>query len=441
MSIFILLHTTIINRYTPSTLVKYRSAMNLLNNKIRPLSASESFYVDFKISVQVICELNGSLSSDTLQAALNHVARRHPFLGCCVIKDDDVPYFVKNEHDIVPLEVVKRTEINLEALQHAELNTPLDESKNLIRVVMLEEAGSCTLIVTLHHAIVDGLSTVQLIKSIFETCDDLSQFKNPFFEPLEIQPSIETLSSSLVSNAELIDFTQEFAKQAQSIPLQAIEPQTAADGALISVHVHNVKLSTDDTKKILQLCKANHTSPHGVIAAAHLIAIRQLIDDSDDEMILRCNSPVDLRQRLNPVLRNEHLLSAATGCGTNHAVSAKTSLWELAQEIGRGLQASIENRDVFKAHLTFMDTLMKHRMPNAVGVSSVGLIDIPKTYHDFECTSVYLTGVYQLPMFGVTVYTYDQQLVMTYLFVKPYYSAELMQKISALTLDEILKSI
>lgn len=407
--------------------------MRQINNRVRPLSFSEAFYADYKISVQLVCEIEGELTPEQLQFALNEVCIRHPFLSCQILREAEQLYFIHKPNLNIPLRVLNGEHTDRDLIITQELNTPLDESTNLIRAVMLCHQKSCCIVLTIHHAIIDGLSSLQLLKNILELCGELIQFGSlKVSAPSDIQPSIEELLMPLVHQEELIAFIERFRHEAQTLDLHAIKPFAEYSPEILAeVKTFQLTFSEEETRQLFLACKTNKISLHSTIAAAHLIEIRSFIDDDDDtELMLRCNTPVDLRQRISPQLNNEHLLSAATGCGTNHWVSSNSSIVALADDINSKIKESINNRDVFKGHLTFMDTLMKYRMPNAVGISSVGLVDIPKTYHGLECKELHVTGVYQLPMFGVTTYTYANKLSFTYLYVEPYYSTSFIEDLA-----------
>lgn len=424
-----------------------------INNIIRPLSATETFYVISKVSIQIACHIRAHLlSADLLQQAILQVMQRHVFLSCRIIKKDNLYFFEKNTLQHIPLKIYENIDdqekSHLIACQ--ELNIPLPEDKVLWRVSLLlhgqakniKQETNYILLTTIHHAIADGVCCIQLQQEILKIYADLLQKKNiNFSSHLPVMPALEDLIPKTINETDLQDYIKKYIESAATINAYALKPLAIEKEERLQINFVQRKLSVAQTETLLTKCKENNISVHGVICAAHLLAVKKLLNNNLDKLILCCHSPVDIRSRLLPPLSKEHMLSAAIGCTSCCLIDSETSLWSLGKKITLDIQRSIDSQDIFKGLLTFKETRAKFKLPVAFGVTNVGVVDMPVNYGVFELQEIYFIPAFTLPMLTAAVVTFNKKLVINYPYTWPYYSERLINELADLAMSHLLSKI
>jgi NRPS condensation-like uncharacterized protein len=406
---------------------------------IRSLSVTETFYAKFDVSIVTVCHIQGPIHLEVLRQAIKSIQMRHPYLNCIIQEQQNALYFQEKPGlnlDIQEIICSNVTQELPEAIQQM-LNTPLDTTQGLFYARLIQQSSDSEspkiLLTALHHSIADGLCTLSLHQEILEATASILAGKLPkIASPLSAMPPLENFIPKEIDQEALDDYIARYIDAATAITPQALSPQHLdAKPEDLSVSLVQRQLQPDQTLALINLCKAKKTTVHGAICAAHLLAIRTLIDDSNTPLTLCCHSPVDVRSRLEPPVEREHLFSAAIGCGSCHEVSPSSSLWELGQEVTNTIKSSIETQDIFKGVLTFDQTRAKYRLATAIGVTNVGVLDIPTQFGEgLELKAISFIPSYKLPMLGVAVTTFNQHLILNYPFTQPYYDEGLMNTLA-----------
>ncbi|WP_410172238.1 condensation domain-containing protein, partial [Dolichospermum planctonicum] len=121
-----------------------------------------------------ISRIQGNIQATVLRQSLDIIQYRHPVLNSHIINSENSYYFQSAGTGKLPVRVVNLVEIQeWEAVVNAEINQVIDSSKYLLRVVLvkvLNQPNINYLITTTHHAITDGLSSIQLHSEILTYC-------------------------------------------------------------------------------------------------------------------------------------------------------------------------------------------------------------------------------------------------------------------------------
>ena len=149
-------------------LAAHEQAMEILNN----LAAS--------FNIVTISRIKGIISEELLRQALNITQSRHPLLNARIVAKSNSFWF-EDKADKIPLSVVNKQQIHQwEEVVVKELNQKINSDKNLLRVTLInfeEEENICYLIATIHHAIADALSCIQLHSEILTNCQKITEGK------------------------------------------------------------------------------------------------------------------------------------------------------------------------------------------------------------------------------------------------------------------------
>lgn len=220
--------------------------------------------------------LQGQFSVDQLSTVLGQVRQHHPLLRVRIATDAiGQPQFVETD-DEIPLRSIARTDDrHWQAELEVELARSLDwQVAPLLRVVLLQSGAESELMIICHHAIADGLSGVYLMRDI------LQGLGGKIFDRSDLSAAV-SLESALSGIAPCPEAT---AKPKNYLPPLSRRPQP---------HIRNVVLSSEITQRLLQRSRAEHTTVHGAIGAAFLLALTQ----QDIRPSVRCLHPVNVQSR------------------------------------------------------------------------------------------------------------------------------------------------
>lgn len=108
----------------------------------------------------------GELHVDQLQQAIAWVQQQHPLLGVRIVTAQSGQPWLIEDSASIPLRVVQRqSEQQWLSEVEQEISHPFDWNQApLIRMVLVHAADISELIITCHHAIADGMSTVYLLR-------------------------------------------------------------------------------------------------------------------------------------------------------------------------------------------------------------------------------------------------------------------------------------
>jgi Condensation domain len=119
----------------------------------------------------IAARIEGHVGVDKWQPALKAVQQRHPLLGSVIATDKvGATFFRRLPYPDVPLRVVNEdSDVQLERDAAAELATPFVNPDNpLMRAVLLRGVNRNTIILTVHHAIADGLSLAYVVRDLMQ---------------------------------------------------------------------------------------------------------------------------------------------------------------------------------------------------------------------------------------------------------------------------------
>jgi len=167
-----------------------------------------------------------------------------------------------------------------------------------------------------------------------------------------------------------------------------------------------IRLSEEDTKKIVNGCRANGTTVHAALLAGLAFAATQHLKDNNDDIIYYpINSAVNLRKRLG--IDKKDLGFYASGLNTNHLlVPGETNFWDLARDakaqlntgserdlailthslgerLSPGMQMFIERFEMFKEGPPIFRSLV---------ISNMGVADLKENYGPYEVESLLQTA-------------------------------------------------
>lgn len=384
-------------------------------------------------NVLTISRVKGDLNEEIVSVALNLLQKRHPRLKCRITGTLDNLCFADGNEKI-PLRVVEQQhrEQYLEVIVE-ELNKPIESNKGLARVVLISSSENTSYLLTiLHHAISDGLSTVQLHSEILTYCNKIAagKIENDIQELPPLPNVQELMPKSMQGTFGLIKSILSFIKfkfnganyRPQTLSFEECVPIESRSTGMVQR-----KLNKDATTQLIDACRTENTTVQGALCAALLFATAILIrDGSQGNLLLNCHSSADLRRRLEPEVSRENLGILALGLTSFHNVDINTPFWDLARDVKQQLEAGLKSEEIFSTILMsrkIYESLLSrpNEAPVTAGVTNIGRVKIPDDYGLFKLEEI--SFVSSQAVFGgvpgVAVTTFQGKMILNFYFSKP----------------------
>jgi hypothetical protein len=250
----------------------------------RTLGAFEkTFWLLDQIDSKDFClaaDISGTQPVEKWRNAIDIVQQRHPNLSVRVVLDELArPTLQHVENLPIPLRVV-HAEPNYRWEQEVEkeLSVRFNTAEGpLLRVVLVQKTDSTVLILAANHTVADGTSLSYLTRDIL----------------LAVTGKELKLMEPQVSNDQTLDLPEDLPAQTVG---QVLELKMKTD--VVHPLVSSQRFSEATTRNILDCARQEHTSVHGAICAAVLIASRKLRPEWDQTR-MELVSPICTRGALD----------------------------------------------------------------------------------------------------------------------------------------------
>lgn len=424
--------------------------MNTFNRK---LGLVENFFntvhdLGGMIDVNLI-RVEGSINGAILQQTLDVLQKRHPLLQVHLVKSADGVYFQSQGTTKIPLSIIdKQDESQWLNIAHDELHQKFSNNTNpLCRVTLLNSTipgGMSEIIVTFHHAIVDGLSSITFINELLSYYDkikvegDISEIPIMEFLP----PVEERLNKNLIHQNNNNKTDQKSLKPQVFIETEA--PPTER-----KTHFITQNFSREITLRLKQRCRQEKTTIHGALCAAMLLVTAK-IAFNNTSITLSCGSNINLRKYCQPEISSESLGCFISTVEEIHTLNKSRDFWDLAREckskinqsINRGIPIAFASNESLKN----MNKDMINQMSNynmgrhtTIQISNLGKLNLSNQYGEVKLKELYFaTGQHCIgASFWLGVVTFHEKLYFTFIHVVPLVSSNTAQLFVDCFLDTI----
>ncbi|MFS0516065.1 condensation domain-containing protein [Nostoc sp. UIC 10607] len=395
-------------------------------------------------NIVTISRIKGYICEETLTQALDVIQCRHPRLNSRIVRYNNSLIFQSQKTATIALRVVKKLDNEQwQEVVDEEMNNGIDSSKGLLRVVLVHLLGHehiSYLITTIHHAIADGLSSIQLHSEILTCCQKIVSGEpiNPFIS-LTPLPPIEEL---------MPQWTKGFRGRINSIifllqlGLQKIwnRPKTLGFEKYVSItkrscNIIHRQLDQDLTQKFVNHCRQENTTVHSALCAVLMFTVgTKIIKGNRKKVRVNCLSYFDLRRHLEPEISHDQMAVLASSIMAFHTIGRNTSFWKLAREVKQKLEVSKKSGDLFKMiliakHLIDFCFIYPKQVAATVSVSNVGKVNIPKHYGEFELEEISFAGSHALyaGVFVIHASTFQGKMLLNFVFSQPSISQSTME--------------
>jgi NRPS condensation-like uncharacterized protein len=378
------------------------------------------FYIHFTLRVR------GSFSPDDCQRTIDNVQKLHPLLQVRIANSPSGKVeFVRDESLKIPLRCFHDEISSVETHVEQEINTRIDAQEGpLARFVLVQHAdSSSTILFTAHHCIGDGVSGCVLMKDFLSLLGkEKAEVGGKFTHQNNALP--DSIGMRLPNNLRGVKGFFPLAGELTRAVLSSLKngfpaPHVVVDADL-AARTSMVTFRTADAiqvKNILASCRKNGCSMQGALGAALLLAIKKYIEascssqnKSKSSVMLQLLSPVNIRNKLTPVIEKEFGLYVATQA-TNHRLTEDVNFWKLAAEVTSELRNSV-TRDAPMAFMPiisnylvkmltlgekiFGDTRLSQWVcsvfPPCVAMSNLGPVDVPDVYGNIQLEEMSCLG-------------------------------------------------
>ncbi|BAZ70577.1 hypothetical protein NIES4106_53720 (plasmid) [Fischerella sp. NIES-4106] len=429
----------------------YGSEVFYMNNnrKLAPLEqAMEIMHRHAGPSVIIVASrIKGSLKEEIVRQALDLLQCHHPRLNSRIVDSSDSLRFETEATLKIPLRVVNK--FHNEQWQEVfeeEMNEKFDSSQYLLRttLVQIENENSTTyLLTTIHHAIADALSSIQLHSQILTYCKNLTSKEEvtkvaslPELPPVEelVPKSMKGFTGAIHSVLFLLrEVFQKFWYRPKNLGFEQYVPIELWRGSMI-----HKQLDPQLTQQLVNLCRKEGTTVHGALCAAMLFAAaKKMTAGNRSDVRVNCISPIDLRKRLQPVVGNEHLSTLVGGVTSFHILRVHTSFWELARDVKQQLEAGIKRNDIFSDGLMFRNIVefflssQSNEVCATVLLTNIGRVNIPKAYDPFILEEISFAPAARglCGVFSAAVASFEDKMLLNFLFSEPSISRDTMESL------------
>jgi NRPS condensation-like uncharacterized protein len=354
------------------------------------------------INVVLCATITGAISIKQLNAALAWIQKRHPLLKVKILSEDSLnPRFVSEGVSSIPLQVAERKGEGHWCLKvQEELERPFSRTEGpLIRVLFLQSPNISELIVTFDHCLGDGLSGAYFIRDILYYLSELDINLPRLQEPPSCEELIP-LKDKENSGDRFLETGERINQKGSTIFEQKLFISQESVNEKQN-HLFNWCLLPDETAKLIWYCRKEQTSVHSTLCASYLLAISNELK-LEDEGILKCMSPINLRNYLLPQI-GEDFGAYYSREVTYHPIGSASNFWEVARDVKRQLKQIMANNKIFNHPLkvkAFLSTnpdalklrqYLKELIGSDLTVTNLGRLDFPVQFGSLHLQQLYLT--------------------------------------------------
>ncbi|MBW4554943.1 MAG: alcohol acetyltransferase [Trichormus sp. ATA11-4-KO1] len=397
-------------------------------------------------NIVTISRIKGPLNADILRPALDMIQRRHPRLNSRIVRSGNSLGFQTERTAKIALRVVKKSDDEQwQEVVREEMNQEIDSSKCLMRAVLVHLQSNSRvnyLITTGHHAVGDGLSSIQLHAEILTYCQQIvsGDLINPVTSLLPLPPVEELLpiwtkglKGKIVSTLFLLQLgLQKIWNRPKTLGFEKYKPI-----AQRSCDIIHKQLNEELTQQFVNCCRQENTTVNSALCAAMMFTVAsEIAKDNKKNIRVNCLSYIDLRRHLEPKISNEHMAVLSSSIVGFHSIQINKSFWELAREVKQRVEVSIKHGDIFKMilvakHLINFYLTYHQQVTATVSVSNVGKVNIPSVYGEFALEEISFVGSHALyaGMFITHASTFQGKMLLNFVFSEPSISRDTMEEL------------
>ncbi len=314
------------------------------------------------LNVVVVLRLEAGPSPAALRRALDAVQARHPLLRARIRTVAGRYVFGPCRDGAIALRLAERDDGEAWVREaEAELETRLDAGAGVpARCAYLEAPasgpGDCEVLLTFHHAFMDGASAVSLVRELLAACGAADAGAEPGLgEPLAPLPAAEDLFPPACQGgrrrARLAGFLLRQLGQEIADRWRARGRWHPPISGPTRNRILSFRLSGAETKALVRRSRRRRLTLHSAFDAALLLAVSRHLYPRQS-LPLRHLVFADLRPYLKPPVAAENLGAYFSMLRFCSSIAPESSLWRLAREINARVHAGVRRGEKYLFSLT-----------------------------------------------------------------------------------------
>jgi hypothetical protein len=394
--------------------------------------------------------VQGPLSSALAEKALHMMQKRHAVLRSYFTESSrEGDYLAVDETPgILPFTILPHEgeEHWKEVIEKSSMNMFSEKDRYLWRVVFLGGSGVSNglheMIVTFHHAIADGISIESFFGQFLEYCRLVFNDTTPEIDTLPLIPSVEELLvkkiswggflfSMISSSIKLIKYRKHLNRYERFVPLHERRPRN------IYREINDIQSLNLNT-----LCRENNTTLTGLLSAVLTKSVYNVKKNSNTKAVQLLITPVNVRERCNPVVDKEHIGCFVDFIESTLAFDNDTPLWELARSYKKQLMDGIEYGGHMPTYyskplaMNIFSNMGKGMLKNVfqygIGVTNIGRVNLkahsePFSVDYFSFCTGRQWGDWMILLHTATI---ENTLYLCFAFAEPLISRETVDRIA-----------
>jgi len=274
------------------------SALPDVRAKLRPLSGFEHlFWALDKINgfnFGMAISFRGTIAHSRWRDAFARVQKRHPFLDVGINEDDPhAPWFARGAGRPIPLTFLRRnSSTDWQRVMESEIAEPFDLSTGpLLRAAILEDEKASDLVLTTHHAVIDGMGVLAVVRELLCVLAGEALAGLPIPPPAEERATAIRAANPLPAAIDLTNYSAEPQPRNRTYSSRNRKGKCA---------IASIRLSPDESARLLRFARREQTTIGAVLMAAAASALRELSPQLK-QADLRLTTALDAR----PYIANE----------------------------------------------------------------------------------------------------------------------------------------
>ena len=260
-----------------------------------------------------VIDFEGPIDPAIMETALRQLVRKRPLLGTRIVRDEDSRrWFVRDEREPPLFRVVDRhgphdwvREFN------RELNTQLGTNGMVpIRLcVVASDRPGGELVMSCAHAFCDGRSLFVFGRDLLREYEALRRGERGAADvrPSAISPEIADLLPDWLTPSRRTEVTEASVSHHLALPPPVVFPSHREESTEPNrSRVATLEVAADQARALRELARRQGTTMLGVLGAALVLAVGDLLAPSDNDMIWLATT-VDLRTRLREPVPVENM--------------------------------------------------------------------------------------------------------------------------------------
>ncbi len=393
-----------------------------------------------------ISRLNQPLNLDVIRQSLDIIQSRHNRLNSRIINWRNQLYFQTQGTQRIALRVVEKLKNDQwQEVVNEEMNDNFNSKNGLLQVVLVNIVNNhqiSYLITNIHHAIADGICSIQLHSEILTCYQKILAGETIYpISNLSSLPPIEYLlpqsKKGFHGKISSILFLLRLAFQKLWHRPETLIPEKYVPIIKRRSKIIHRQIKQELTQVFINRCRQENTTIHSALCSVMMFTIaKKIMKAHQQEIPLNCLSYLDLRKRLESVISKTEMGVLATSIMEFHTIKINTYFWELARQVKQKLEIDIQNGNIFNMiliarHLIDFCFIFPQQVAATVSISNVGKVNIPNIYGELELEEISFAGSHALyaGMFVLHASTFQEKMLLNFVFSEPSISQSTMESL------------